>query len=843
VAKEIFEIIFDADGSKATNAFSQVGASAKKELGDAEKSASGFLDSLTKGAPGASSAVERVALSGEKAVQGFGQAGLAASGFVDGVAAGAPKAAGAIEAIEASGGKAAKGLDAAAASSQSFVSNVIRDLPAASAGLAGVGTSTDEAAGSFTRLSTTAKKGLGDAKSVGKDLADDIAGNSSPKIVASLGRIGTAAEDLGSKFHKALPGAAGDLQSFGAKLSGTADLFGAALPTAVVVGGVAIGAFAAKATADFQNLAQETLHFQQIAGGTADEASRWVQTADDFGVSTEQLSGAMGKFEVSIGKSPEKLAALGVEIAHTKDGGVDLQGTFFNVIDAYNATTDETQKASIAQAAFGKQWQGLVKLLDAGADSVRADFKSISAAQRLDQGDLQASEHLRVALDNLQDTLQGVEVSIGKLVVPALADLADELGTVLNVAAKVGGNSGFGLIASAARDALDPIGRVTRSWQDLRDRTAEIQTVTPHIVSFTQATQAAGLSGAQADTYIKAMDSTFKEIDKSAAEATKEFAAHDQALADLAIQYGTFGAAAISNAGLSTDALNNMAKEGASFRDSMFNAFHGATGPMDEFANASTVTAAEFMKSLQDQEQAAETWAANLQAAADAGINQGFIEKLAEAGPKAAPILTALLDAVHRGDTNAINQLLQDTDNALTQGANAVLNHKPEWSNAGVGVGSGLRSGVTSQVSGLGAELGPALAAAASLARANSLPSFIDAGVALGRALSSAAAQSAASARASAAAPPSAEARGAKAAGGVLSPGLPTLVGEKGVELIVPGIQPKTVIPNNVLRGGLGGGVNATININAPVYGVDDLQGAIYGALDDVRRRAMAGAR
>jgi hypothetical protein len=46
-----------------------------------------------------------------------------------------------------------------------------------------------------------------------------------------------------------------------------------------------------------------------------------------------------------------------------------------------------------------------------------------------------------------------------------------------------------------------------------------------------------------------------------------------------------------------------------------------------------------------------------------------------------------------------------------------------------------------------------------------------------------------------------------------------------------------------VLAGLGGGGVNATININAPVYGVDDLQGAIYGALDNVRRRAMAGAR
>lgn len=670
----------------------------------------------------------------------------------------------------------------------------------------------------FSNLAGNIKKDFGDLESKSGGFINSIV-SKSPAAQGALDKIGVSGQQAGS-------------------------LIESAIPMAAVAGAAAIGAFVAKSVADFQNLAQETLHFQQVAGGTAEEASRWVQTADDFGVSTDQLSGAMGKFEVSIGKSPEKLAALGVEIAHTKDGGVDLQNTFFNVIDAYNATSDQTQKATIAQAAFGKQWQGLVKLLDAGSQSVRADFKSINDAQIFDQKDLQASEDFRLAMDDLKDRLQGLEITIGRAVVPQLTEMAGALTTVYDISQKVSGSSGMGAVTNAFLEAVNPIKMGTDAVDRLRASTTQVQTVTPHIVSFKDATSEVAVEAANTAEYVKAMDKTFADIDKSAAEATKQFAAHDQALSDLTVQYGTFGAAAITNSGLSTDAINNMTTQASGFRDSMFNAFHGATGPMDEFANAATVTADQLIASLQKQADGAATWATDLQTAADTGVNQGFLEKIAEAGPKAQPLLAALLDAVKRGDVDKINQLQQDTDNALTTGANAVLNHTAEWSAAGTTVGTATKNGATTALNGLGPAVGAITGSAADIARNDSLPEWIAAGTSLGGALVAAAQRSVANYHP--ATTPNLgggkDAR-AQATGGLMTPGALTLVGEKGPELVVPGIYPKTVIPNKVLAGLGGGGVNATININAPVYGVDDLQGAIYGALDNVRRRAMAGAR
>lgn len=675
------------------------------------------------------------------------------------------------------------------------------------------------AAKTFGDLGGKIKKDFGDLETKSGGFIDNLV-SKSPAAAKALDRVGVSGSQAGSLIEKAIP-------------------------MAVAAGGAAIGAFAVKSVGDFQHMAQEVLHFQQIAGGTAEEASRWVQTADDFGVSTEQLAGAMGKFEVSIGKSPQKLADLGVEIAHTKDGGVDLQQTFFNVIDAYNSTDDATKKATIAQQAFGKQWQGLVKLLDAGSENVRKDFESINKGQLLDQGNLKDSEAFRVAIDNLHDRLQALEFDIGKAVLPVLTDLANALTKASDAAnfalGPIGGLQGaFSLWAKTISPAVTAVDLATKAYDRL---TGSVQTVTPHINSFLVSTEQVTGTTDEVAQWQKAMDQTFKVIDKGAQDATKAFAEHDQALFDVSRQYGDFGMIAISNANLSTDALNNMAKEAAGFRDSMFSSFHSAMGPLDEFANKETVTADQFMQSLREQEQAAENWAANLQAAADAGINEGFIEKIAEAGPKAAPILTALLDAVHRGDTDAINRLLQDTDNALTQGANAVLNHKPEWSNAGTGVGAATKDGAKAELDKLGAVAGSVTGSAADIAKNNALPEWIAAGTSLGSALVAAAQRSVANYHP--ATTPNLgggkDAR-AQATGGVMSPGALTLVGEKGPELVVPGIYPKSVIPNNVLRGGLGGG-NTTVNIYGNQYGVEDVQGAIYDALENVTRRAKAGVR
>src|SRR4051794_1547495 len=108
----------------------------------------------------------------------------------------------------------------------------------------------------------------------------------SGKVGKDLGELESKSGGFINILVSKSPAAQSALDKIGVSGQQAGSLIEAATPAAAVAGGAAIGAFVLKSVGDFQNLAQETLHFQQVAGGTAEEASRWVQTADDFGVST-----------------------------------------------------------------------------------------------------------------------------------------------------------------------------------------------------------------------------------------------------------------------------------------------------------------------------------------------------------------------------------------------------------------------------------------------------------------------------------------------------------------------------------------------------------------------------
>lgn len=84
-------------------------------------------------------------------------------------------------------------------------------------------------------------------------------------------------------------------------------------------------------------------------------------------------------------------------------------------------------------------------------------------------------------------------------------------------------------------------------------------------------------------------------------------------------------------------------------------------------------------------------------------------------------------------------------------------------------------------------------------------------------------------------------------AGGPVVAGRPYIVGEKRPELFVPDTD-GTIIPRLSARAGkdyldsVGAG-NLTLNINAPVYGVDDLRGTIMSAWRDLQRKSTAPRR
>lgn len=197
---------------------------------------------------------------------------------------------------------------------------------------------------------------------------------------------------------------------------------GAAVPAAAATAGAAIAGFAVKSISDFQNTAQEVLHFKEVAGGTAESASRWVETFNDYGVSADTAGSLVGKLARVTETAPDSIEKYGVSIAHAKDGSIDLNATLLNVIDTLHNAPDASTQAALGTAAFGKGWQDMAKVIDVGAQGIKQDFDSISGGQIFSEKDLQNSEEFRLALDNLSDAVAGVENAIGAEAIPVLTE-------------------------------------------------------------------------------------------------------------------------------------------------------------------------------------------------------------------------------------------------------------------------------------------------------------------------------------------------------------------------------------------------------------------------------------
>lgn len=259
----------------------------------------------------------------------------------------------------------------------------------------------------------------------------------------------TALGDLANRIP-GVGGVMGQLIKSGGDVGST---LGAVIPGAAVAGAAALAAFAVKSVASFAAQAQEVLHFKEVSGLAADEASRFVAVADDYGVAADSLSTAIGKMNKTAGDTPEKLKAVGVEIGKNSQGAYDSEKTFLNVVDAYNATNDASEKARIGAAAFGKGWQSVVRILDQGSGKLKADFAAVKGFQIFNDADLAKAEAWRHAMDDLGDAIKGIQRELGEKLIPVLTEVANRLTNLAERAAKPDGGGGwFGWIIKGAEE-------------------------------------------------------------------------------------------------------------------------------------------------------------------------------------------------------------------------------------------------------------------------------------------------------------------------------------------------------------------------------------------------------
>ena len=299
-----------------------------------------------------------------------------------------------------------------------------------------------------------------DAKGAVKELKD--LGGAADGLADKVGKRFTSISDaVGSSIGGIIqrsPSAQKALQKTGIDAEAAAGALGTALPTAAAAGAAGLAAFGAIAVKSTMDLDAGILALQRATSATAEEASALVAIGDDFGLGAEAIAGSLGKLAKNA--DSKVLQEFGVELARNEDGTVNLYDSLVNLAGVFAEIDDPTERARLANAAFGKSWQQLLPVLEQGREGLASAYEEIGDGQIRTQEQIDASEELRLQFDALGDAAGGLSLIVGTALIPSITETIEVL-----IAAKEGvedfidavGGDPFVDLAKSALDSLNPL--------------------------------------------------------------------------------------------------------------------------------------------------------------------------------------------------------------------------------------------------------------------------------------------------------------------------------------------------------------------------------------------------
>lgn len=197
------------------------------------------------------------------------------------------------------------------------------------------------------------------------------------------------------------------------QLGGT---MGAGGPTGLAIGAGVVGLGllvegAGEAVRSYVELTDHIREYSTVTGESAQEASRQIGAFKELGVDSEKATMGMLRLGRSVASNPEKFQALGIEIAHTKNGTVDLNETLLRVADAYNHTSDATTRAQIVYQSFGKAGVAMIPVLEAGRKQLAQLEAQVSAV--FSQADIERAREYQIHMRGVAERVDDLKSRFG----------------------------------------------------------------------------------------------------------------------------------------------------------------------------------------------------------------------------------------------------------------------------------------------------------------------------------------------------------------------------------------------------------------------------------------------
>lgn len=153
-------------------------------------------------------------------------------------------------------------------------------------------------------------------------------------------------------------------------------------------------------------------------GISTDTYQKWKYASEIIDVSAETMGAALGKLEKQIGKSPEKFEELGISIRTASGAYRDSEDIFYDAVDALGKIDNETEADILANELFGKSFQELKPLIDAGTGSLKE-----LGEQAEQRGAIMTPEELET-MQRAKDALDGVRAQLAVALAPVIMALS-----------------------------------------------------------------------------------------------------------------------------------------------------------------------------------------------------------------------------------------------------------------------------------------------------------------------------------------------------------------------------------------------------------------------------------
>jgi hypothetical protein len=159
-----------------------------------------------------------------------------------------------------------------------------------------------------------------------------------------------------------------------------------------------------KATVDYAN---QVRSLALISGTGAEDASRLLQVMDDFKITADQV----------------KLATR----AMTNQGLSPTIETLARLSDEYNQLNPGQERAAFLMKNFGRAGLDLAEAMSKGGDAIRIMGENVQNGLILTEESVRAAREYELALDEWNDSIQALKISIGSELIPALNEEIDRL--------------------------------------------------------------------------------------------------------------------------------------------------------------------------------------------------------------------------------------------------------------------------------------------------------------------------------------------------------------------------------------------------------------------------------